>query len=599
MKNIRFRRPRHQAMIVKNMKFTQEQLAIINTTASRVAVWACPGSGKTETLCARVRRLLDRGVRSERILVLSFSDKAVSVLKERLPPGVTVKTFHAFGFGIVRSTARAGSNMPLLLTPKRSFDLLKQAIKRCPMARSSVKEKTGLDLSLLYEAARLVDFIKRCNGSDELAARLVRDKESGFPDYVEVLAELRAIRMVYDRTVERAGGIDYPAMLRRAGTALATCALPFQHVLVDEAQDMSAEQATFLSALAERVRNIMLFGDPKQAVYGFIGGRLNDFRNVIRDAVTLELTRSFRLTHENAALANAILSRDRDCVSGSRHGVTPSLVRCASATEQEDMVVELVRELIGEGTEANHIAILGRTKAQVRLAEQALLAQNFETDSGFSERQYAHVLKALDVLKLVQACIGTARAGRKPKRDWRAGRLFRIMGANVRRPVIEECLRWLAKAVRIPSFEGRYVMAVRIYLRLARATGNAPVNLAAELGRWQAVCRGFENERDLRAHVRALSQQAKIVTSTIHGAKGGEWRHVVVLGVTEGSIPFYREMNRGDVAEEQRLFYVAVTRAREQVHLLHAPFHHAPSGTMFTEPSRFLSEEVVAALAIP
>jgi DNA helicase-2/ATP-dependent DNA helicase PcrA len=583
-------------MIVKKIKYTPEQLAVINTTALRAVVWASPGTGKTETLCARVRRLLDLGVRPEHILVLSFSEQAVAVLKERLPSGVMAKTFHAFGFGIVRSTARARSQMPVLLTPMRSFDLLRQTIKRCPKARRSVKEKTGLDLSTPYEAQRLADFIKRCNGSNELAARIARDDESGFSDYPDVLPELRAIRLTYDKMVEFTGGIDYPAMLRRAGALLNTASPPYLHVLVDEAQDMSAEQVRLLSVLADRVPNIMLFGDPKQAVYGFIGGSAGDMRNLIRDAVTLGLSRSFRLTHENAALANAVLSQGRYRVSGSRHGVTPKLAECASAIAQEDALVKLVGELIADGVKPDRIAILGRTKAQVRLAEQALLAADIETDSRFSERQYAHLFRVLEVLKLVLTCIETAKAGRKPRRDWRAGHLYRIVSANVKRPLIEECLRWLAKAARIPSFEGRYMMAVRIYLRLVRAAGATPANLAAELGRWQTASRQFETVRDLRAHVLALSQQAKIVTSTIHGSKGDEWDHVIVLGVTDGSIPFYREMKRGDIAEERRLFYVAVTRARQQVHLFHAPVHHAPSGQRFAEPSRFLTGNVLPTL---
>lgn len=581
---------------MKNIKYTPEQLAIINTTALHAVVWASPGSGKTETLCARVRRLLDRGVRPEHILVLSFSEQAVAVLNERLSSGVMAKTFHAFGLGILRSTARARSQMPVLLTPKRSLDLLRQTIKRCPKARRSVKEKTALDLSSPYEAQRLADFIRRCNGSDELTVRVARDDESGFSDYAEVLPELRTIRLAYDKMVKFTGGIDYPAMLSRAATVLNTASRPYLHVLVDEAQDMSTEQARLLAALADRVPNIMLFGDPKQAVYGFIGGSAGDIHNVIRDAATLGLTRSFRLTHENAALANAVLSQGRYRVSGSRHGVTPTLVKCASAVQQENAVVKLVGELIADGVEPQRIAILGRTKAQVRLAEQALLAANFETYSRFSERQYAHVFKALEVLKLVLTCIETAKAGRKPRRDWRAGHLYRIVSANVKRPVMEECLRWLAKAARIPSFEGRYVMAVRIYLRLARAAGDAPANLAAGLGRWQTASRQLETVRELHAHMLALSQQAKIVTSTIHGAKGDEWSHVIVLGVTDGSIPFYREMKRGDITEERRLFYVAVTRARERVHLFCAPFHHAPSGQGFSEPSQFLTGNVLATL---
>ncbi|WP_133647763.1 ATP-dependent helicase [Paraburkholderia flava] len=575
------------------MSHSAEQLKIINTTEERVVVVACAGSGKTRTLDARVRRQLDLGVLPEHILVLSFSERAVTVLKKRLPADVTAKTFHAFGLALVRSAA---SRLPVLLTPKRSADLLRESIKRCPKARRFVKQKTGIDLSSPYEAVRLAEFIQWCNGSDELAARLVRDEDSGFSGYATVLAELRTIRLAYERTVERNGGIDYPAMLRRAHTALETASLPYLHVLVDEGQDMSVEQAYLLAALAERIPNVMVFGDPKQAVYGFIGGKLEDFRRVISDAVTMGLTRSFRLTHETAALANAVLSKGGGRVFGSRRGVTPSLVHCSSAIAQEDAIVDLVGDLVAQGTQPDRIAILGRTKAQLRLVEQALLAAGYETDSGFSLRQYMHVFKVLDMLSLLQKCVATAKAGKKPQRGWRTHHLCRIVGALPKRSVILDCLRRLVKAARIPSREGRYMTAVRIYLRLVGSVGNPPANLAAELNRWQAISRQFRTVQDFREHVTTLSQQAKIVTSTIHGAKGDEWDHVVLLGVTDGSIPFYREIRRGDIAEEQRLFYVAVTRARDQVHLFNAPFHHAPSRQRFDEPSRFLTKSVLEAL---
>lgn len=386
-------------------------------------------------------------------------------------------------------------------------------------------------------------------------------------------------------------------MLRRACLAIANASLPYTHVLVDEAQDMDAAQTQLLVGLARRVRNLMVFGDPNQAVFGFIGGQARDLREVMRDVVTLPLSRSFRLTRENAALANAILGNGKERIVGNRHGVTPSLTQCGSVLEQEDEVVKLIGRLKEYGVPGNCIAILSRTKAPLRAVEQALLAAGHETDSMYSPRLPEYVDCALDTLSLVQACVATAKAGRKPQRLWRTRRLREIVGSDVRQAVIDDCLRLLTKAARIPSFEGRYVMATRIYLRLARASGDMPKNLASELGRWQATSRRFRTVRAFRERIAALRMQAPVVTSTIHGAKGGEWDHVIVLGVTEGSIPFYREIKRNEIAEERRLFYVAVTRARKQLHLLQGPFYHAPSRQKFVEPSRFIDRRVKALLS--
>lgn len=588
---------RHQQMIVKNIQFTDEQLAIINTSIPRVFVAACAGSGKTHTLNARVRRQLDRGVLAKKILVLCFSNTAVNELKKRLPDAITVRTFHSFSLDIVRRTAGSNATRPVLLSPQRSVALLEKTLSTHPKACRAVRERTGIALRTDIETRRLAAFFKRCNGNDEVARRLVDDAESGFSNYTDVLTELRLIRIAYEKRIERAGGIDYPAMLRRACSVIENASLPYSHVLVDEAQDMDTAQMQLLVGIAKRVRNLMIFGDPNQAVYGFIGGKAHDLREVIRDVVTLPLSRSFRLTHENAALANAILGRRKGCIVGDRHGVTPSLKQCGSVIEQENEVVKLIGRLKEDGVPGNHIAILSRTKAPLRAVEQALLAADHETDSTYSPRLPEHIDRALNILALVQACVVTAKAGRKPKRLWRTRRLRDIIGKDIRQAVVDDCLRMLAKGSRIPSFEGRYVMATRIYLRLARAAGDMPKNLASELGRWQATSRRFRTVCAFREHIAILRTQAPIVTSTIHGAKGGEWEHVIVLGVTEGSIPFYREIKRNEIVEERRLFYVAVTRACKQLHLLHAPFYHAPSRQKFVELSRFVDRRVTAALS--
>ncbi|MCT7313289.1 ATP-dependent helicase [Ralstonia sp. CHL-2022] len=580
---------------MKISNHTPEQLKIITTTAPRVVVSAVAGSGKTKTLCARVRRLLNAGVPIADIVVLTFSTTAVNVLKKRLPAGVLVKTFHAFGYDIVKKAAGPVKLKPGKLTEERKATLLSAALFACPKACRSIQQKTNRSLNTKSEQKRLLAFFDQCNGSDEVAARLVKDDESGFACYAEVLAELRTVRRVYDKRMERAGAIDFPTMLTRATSVLSSVSLPFKHLLVDEAQDMTAAQMRLLARLADRIPNVMVFGDPRQTIYGFMGGTANNLHNVLRGAVTLPLSRSFRLTKENAALANAILRGDHPAV-GTRHGATPSLTRCASAIAQEDAVVDLVRKLKSKGVAGDQVAILARTKAQIRLVEKALLTAGFETHPVYRPHEPAHTDQLLDMLALVQKCIATAMAGKKPNRKWRARRLGEITGKTVPENIAQDCLRMLKKAARTPSFEGRYAWAVRIYMRLMRAPGKTVTNIAAELNRWQPITRKFKTVQALRTHVEELRAQTPITLSSIHRAKGDEWDHVIVLGVTNGSIPFYRDLKRGDTAEERRLFYVAVTRAREQVHLFHAPVHHAPSGQNFSLPSSFLTPNVLTAV---
>jgi DNA helicase-2/ATP-dependent DNA helicase PcrA len=575
---------------------TREQLAIVGTSAPRVFVQACAGSGKTYTLCARVRRLLGRGIPVDRILVLSFSNTAVNILKARLPDGICVQTFHAFAFDIARKASAHVKRRPVLLSSERRLALVTRAVSMCPTACRSVRKKNRALLRSALELKRLAAFFVRCNGSDEIARRLVADAESGFGTYVNVLNELRAVRKVYDKLVERAGAIEYPAMLSRAIETVADMTLPYEHLLVDEAQDMSAEQQRLLVQLVQRIPNVMLFGDPKQAVFSFIGGAARDVQNVVHDVVTLPLTQSFRLTHENAALANAVLRSPSHAVVGSGHGATPSLVTCDSAIKQEDEVVRLVERLKAKGGAGNQIAILGRTRAQCTLVEKALLAAGHETKPLHRPRESGHVDRCLDLLALVETCVRTWESGKKPRKQWRLTRLRKITGVHASPAVEAECLRRLKRAGYIPSFDGRYMLAMRLYLKLLRTTRQDTQHVTFELGRWEPVSRAFESVGALRQHIQLLAEQTPVVTSTIHRAKGGEWDHVIVVGVTDGSIPFYREIKGGRVTEERRLFYVAVTRARRQLHLFHAPFNHAPSRKRFVEASRFIDTQVRKAL---
>lgn len=580
---------------------TEEQYTVIRTTQPRVIVSACAGSGKTQTLCARIRRLLDRGVLPEHILVLSFSNHAVRVLRERIgDEGIAVMTFHAFGQEIVRAhAAQQGQRAPSFPDPKDRDVLLKSAIDRYPKACAFVFKTTGIRLRNRRERAKLAAFFDRVQGNDELARSLVDDHGSGFSVYRHVLKALRAIRLRYELALDRSGSIDYAGMLRRGCKLLRTgiLQLPFRHVLIDEAQDMSGEQAQLLAALAAHVPNVMAFGDEQQAIFGFMGARFRHLQQALSDAVTLSLSHSFRLTHETAALANAVIGVKGHQVVGRKAGRKPLLYRCRTASEQEYAVVRLVADLTGQGVAGDRIAIVARTGMQLRHVEMALRAAGHETKPTYKERMPEHTYQFLHLLAFVEKWKWAIESTWRKR--WTEKRLCEVTGVAqdaVTKTVLEHCRRMLTVAVRASSPGSRYVAARRVYVRLVVAAGAARSAVATELERWETISRRFRNVDALRAHIAALGAQAKIVTSTIHGAKGDEWDHVIVLGVTEGSLPLHHAIRTRTVAEERRLFYVAATRARQRVYLFHAPYHYVLSGTRFVEPSRFLSPAVLRTL---
>ncbi|MGP8433731.1 ATP-dependent helicase [Paraburkholderia fungorum] len=583
---------------MKNFDLTDEQLAVVNTTAARVLVFACAGSGKTYTLCACNSRLLDRGVLAEEILVLSFSNKAVDILRERIDnERIKITTFHAFAWELVRAhAAQHGFPVPEFFEPKASDALLKAAIDACPVACRFVLRKTGIRLRSNDGRKLLASFFTRIQGSDDVARRLVGDQASGFSAYRPVLKALRAIRVRYEQAVDRSGGIDYAGMLRRGCDLLRTGAvrLPYRHLLIDECQDMNAEQAQLLSAIAGQVPNVMAFGDSHQSVYGFMGGNFRHVQEALHDAVTLPLSHSFRLTHETAALANAIVNKSQQPVIGFRSGRKPHLYHCRTSFDEETEVVRLVEMLMEQGVAGNQIAILARTTRQLRHIEMALRAAGHETEPMYRDRLPEHTDRLLYLIAFIEKWKWSI-VGRRPKR-WMEKRLSEVTGVTVKREVLMACRRMLTGAIRASTLGSRYVAATRIYLKLVVAAGANRTDVAIELERWEAISRKFTKVDALRAHIAVLSAQSKIVTSTIHGAKGDEWDHVLVLGLTEKSLPLHHAIRIGKVAEEQRLFYVAVTRARKRVYLFNGPYHHALTGKKFVEPSRFLTKQVMDTL---
>jgi len=219
--------------------------------------------------------------------------------------------------------------------------------------------------------------------------------------------------------------------------------------------------------------------------------------------------------------------------------------------------------------------------------EQRLLARGWNAAQQGTTRDLRHAMR---VLRLVQLIERHERHHESIDPDMMA-HVLRHVTFDGSQPCWQSMARCLERAARSRSLEGRYRACSDVYLRaLGGVRANAEVH--HDLNRWAPICRKHTCANAMR---RALQQPDKpeIETMTIHAAKGREWDHVFVVGIADGQLPLYLAKNANMLAEERRLLYVAITRARESVRLYHAPVHHARSQQQFAKLSRFLNTAAV------
>ncbi len=593
------------------MTLTVHQRRIVQTTLPYVEVVAKPGSGKTTTLVQRLAHLVRGGVPVSEILVLSFSNEAVGeVHRRRLHRDTkrarsqrakaqadgtqpTMMTAHAFALNVVARAGGCGD----VMTPSVATTLLKSALRRCLNDAHRKKLWSRLDTA---RRRKRVELVRRLLKQPELLSLLLSAIEfaqaaqtplgdvmigTQFGDDLMPFALIvTPVLSRYRQAKQAAGQIDFGDMLESAIRSLSDgrASIPFTHVLVDEYQDCSVAQTQLLAALAQRGCELMVFGDPEQAIYGFGGNSYTPLRQVVDGAKVMSLPQSHRLHAQSAALAMAVANSRTTKIVTQRQGTPPVLVRSRDLTDQTHSVVRGIEQLLDQGVEPSRIAVLARTRAFLKPVEQRLLATGMNAEQQGIKRDLRHAQRVLRLVKLV---------------EWHARRqdsidpdevAYVLRNATFADPQLslESLARSLERAARSPSLEGRYRACGDVYLHtLGGVRANTEVH--HDLNRWAPICRNHACAAEM---LRVLKQPDKplIQTMTIHAAKGREWDHVFVVGVADGQLPLYLAKDAKMLEEERRLLYVAITRARESLRLYFAPVEHARSQQRFEKRSRFL-----------
>jgi DNA helicase-2/ATP-dependent DNA helicase PcrA len=628
-----------------------EQAAAVTHTGSPLLILAGAGTGKTTTLCSRVAWLLSEGVSAERILLLTFTRRAsremiqrARALAERVAPTagrVVGGTFHSVAHRMVRLHASslglapgfgvidAGDAADLL-------DLVRQELGHAASTRRFPRAQTMLDIySRTVNAQKaladvLAESFPWCEEHrDALAgtfrAYVERKRELGVLDLDDLLLYWRAL--AGDEVV---------------GPRLASM---FEHVLVDEYQDVNGLQVDILRSLRSERRDITVVGDDFQAIYGFRAAsarHILDFPTVFPDAAVVTLERNYRSTSPVLAVANAVSKQDRlgypkKLWTDREGGSSPELVFPRDESDQAHQVCERVLGAREEGMELRSQSVLFRAGHDSDLLELELTrrAIPFVKYGGLRYLEAAHVKDLIAVLRLAT----------NPADEVSWFRLLQLLdgiGPVRARRILDalrpspggspELGRWNEAAAHVPA--GSLQHAAAVIDALADDSGGATAGarverlchaltplIRARYPDWAARLADFEQllaaargAEDIRHFVSELvldppSSSADLagpphldedylVLSTVHSAKGLEWDAVHLIAAYDGNFP--ADMNTStdeSIAEERRLFYVALTRPRRRLHV-YVPFryYHRPhardDGHGYGKASRFLTDDV-------
>ncbi|MDR1281509.1 MAG: ATP-dependent helicase [Opitutaceae bacterium] len=631
-------------------ELNEEQHAAVTAGPGPLLVLAGAGSGKTRTLTWRVAWLLSQGVKPWQILLLTFTNKAAREMLHRVhdltgyePGRFWGGTFHSIGSRILRIHGEA-IKIPknyTILDADESEAVLKQAVEAAD--RTFFKDKTHPKPGPLHSVLSL---------SRNTRETLVNTVEKRFPQYKDIVGKFPAFAAAYEARKREQNVLDYDDLLELWLELLEKCpdiaahfSERFRHLLVDEYQDTNTLQSRIIDLMAAHHR-IMAVGDDAQCIYSWRGA---DFENIMTfperhpGTVIHRIETNYRSTPQILALANGVLNAqprgrhfDKELRAHRASARKPFLVQAMDAREQAEFITKRIKGLVNEGCSFSDVAILYRAhfqalEIQVELSKQGI---PYHITSGvkFFERQHIRDLVALlqyvynpasesawQRIAMLLPKVGEKGAAKIHAAAREHARLLRtdpvdaLTTDDVRSKVPAAArdewesfcasLREVAAAMHSNKSPVRAVeLAIEgwygDYLKGAFADY---VERLDELKALVTFAQRHEDMQDMLAQIMLLNSETgdrkvdpdadAVRLTTVHQAKGLEYAAVFLISLADGLFPLRRSIENGDEEEERRLFYVGVTRARDELYLCFPKINSrpGPNGMMAT-PSRFLGE---------
>ena len=580
------------------------------------------GAGKTKTITHRIAHLIENGVPAQNILALTFTNKAAGEMRERvraLVPSARgaplVATFHSLGVRLLREFSKeAGVPRHFVIWDRADSErALKKILEAqedplAPRAAlSAISRQKGTGIPLREFAAAAVDFKER---------------------------SLVPIWTAYEKALEDEGALDFDDLLLRAlallkdsPQVLGLLQNRWHFITIDEYQDTNAVQYEIARLLAGERRNICVVGDLDQAIYTWRQARLEnllEFETAFPGTTTVTLEQNYRSTRTILTAANAVIEKNRrrkpkNLFTENGTGSPITLYGARNEMDEAWFAAEISARLIRSGVQPGGIAVLYRENFQSRALEEAMLASGIPyrvLGTRFFER------------KEVKDVVSYLRASLNPKSSVDLVRIAGVPPRGIGKATVEKMLAGLDAG--LPSGARRKAAAFRAALSAIRKAAETlpaseAVRFAVEASGMEKMFKdAAEESRERLDNVRELvnfsarfddlmppegverlieeaalqseqdqleERENAVSLMTVHASKGLEFDAVFITGLEQGLFPSERAHDdTRDPEEERRLFYVALTRARERVFLSHARERMKYGSREYAVPSEFIGD---------
>ena len=590
------------------------------------------GAGKTKTLTTKIAYLIEEEhVSPYNILAITFTNKAAKEMKDRLyllvgsdASKLQVSTFHSFGLKLLREnyeTLGYDKNF-VIMDSDDSLTVVKKILK-------------DMDLDpKIYNPRAIRNKISSCK--NEMMSPKAYERYA-ISDYEKIVQQ---VYEKYETKLQRNNSVDFDDLLllpielfKNNPETLDKYQDLYKYLLIDEYQDTNEAQYILTKLLCAKHRKITCVGDDSQSIYSFRGANYKNILNFekdYQDAKTILLEENYRSTSTildaaNQVIKNNLQRKDKNLWTNRGVGEKIKYYRAYNERDEAQYVIRKVKELVNRGTEYQDISVLYRTNAQSRVLEEEMLKENlpYRVIGSFyfySRKEIKDLIAYLRLIHNSKDNVSLLRVINTPKRgiglktienlteqaDLNGTSIYEAIssGKELEFKSTIEKLKLLSDELTLTELIDKVLDASGLRAELeAEKSLEAEVRLE-NLEEFKSITKSFEEREglisleDFLLEISLISDVEeykddpnRISLMTVHSVKGLEFNHVFVVGMEEGIFPHMNSlMENSELEEERRLCYVAITRAKDDLHLINARRRTLFGKEQINPVSRFISE---------